>query len=180
MPKGKKIEQILTLPLPLSYPYFATFCILLSLSVAIFVNYGLMLFVDELPSKTLGIFSTERRDFGIKTFGMFGNDADTGVFYNPEVTPAKKRVKGKGEARADVKRENLREKVARSHAPIVRGGARNSEPSWRYYLPYETMNAWLVAAGGMFVTGLLMLMFRMFSYKKFMDAQAMQSAGGGV
>ena len=71
MPKGKKIEQILTLPLPLSYPYFATFCILLSLSVAIFVNYGLMLFVDELPGKTLGIFSTERRDFGIKTFGKF-------------------------------------------------------------------------------------------------------------
>lgn len=244
MSKFKNVEQIMALPIPLSYPYFMFCVFLLFLSVFIWVAFGGMLLVSRTPEKHIGFFWTQRREFAQFSGVGIVHDTSEVVLYNDpeerktvpkkkaalaertEVKPETPKERGKMsavellEARRRKKREEhaaaeraaktdegaakteerlqetrwdgssggsflsnlfgedeekpktkVEDATAKDSRSVV-GSGKFASPGMRFYFPYGALRNWMRASVGMALCATLLLAFRMFSYKRFMDAQA--------
>ncbi len=146
--QGEKIQKILSLPFPLSYPYFLITNILLFVSCFLLGNFLLFHLVERIGTeptdrleteyysawngqgRELGPITTVRKNFKIKT-----TDKDSFVSRIPPIIDSQGRS-------------------------IIR---------WQYYIPRGAIDLYMKIGIGMFFTGIFLLLLRkwlFFSYEK--------------
>ena len=240
MSKFKNVEEIMSLPFPLSYPYFMFCMTLMGLSIFIWLAFAGRVFISRSTDSNVGFFWVERREFAqFSGIGAVHDDTKTTVYKTDDEEQKKKKANAAVEAKRVEKTEEkprrkmtaveLLEERRRKRAMESKGQEQDKTPKatkqeesgfgesifsglfsdsneskkndalgkvvdanekdrrsvvgtgrrgdfsklgMRFYFPRSALRNWMRTSAGMSMVAIIMLVFRMFSYKRFMDAQA--------